>query len=141
MLVCYFFFFSSRRRHTRFDCDWSSTCALPISPCARSICSRRRRMSRRWRCWRGCEKTNAEVGTRNAEHQGEPGSPSDLSLLFRVPRFAFRLRGGGAVKYFVRIGAQTVEVEVDGARVVVGGEELEVHLAAIPGTQIGRAHV
>src|SRR5256886_13680630 len=23
-------FFSSRRRHTRFDCDWSSTCALPI---------------------------------------------------------------------------------------------------------------
>src|SRR3990167_5638938 len=24
-------FFSSRRRHTRFDCDWSSTCALPIS--------------------------------------------------------------------------------------------------------------
>src|SRR2546430_15618555 len=25
-----FFFFSSRRRHTRFDCDWSSACALPI---------------------------------------------------------------------------------------------------------------
>src|SRR5438270_6258274 len=25
-------FFSSRRRHTRFDCDWSSECALPISP-------------------------------------------------------------------------------------------------------------
>src|SRR2546430_899371 len=25
------FFFSSRRRHTRFDCDWSSECALPIS--------------------------------------------------------------------------------------------------------------
>src|SRR2546430_12180338 len=25
MLVCdVFFFFSSRRRHTRFDCDWSS---------------------------------------------------------------------------------------------------------------------
>ena len=70
------------------------------------------------------------------EHQGEPGSPSDLSLLFRVPRFAFRLRGGGAVKYFVRIGAQTVEVEVEGARVVVGGEELEVHLAAIPGTPL-----
>src|SRR2546430_10649083 len=22
--VCSFFFFSSRRRHTRFDCDWSS---------------------------------------------------------------------------------------------------------------------
>src|SRR5256884_6860879 len=21
-MLCYFFFFSSRRRHTRFDCDW-----------------------------------------------------------------------------------------------------------------------
>src|SRR5436853_1532140 len=26
------FFFSSRRRHTRCLSDWSSTCALPISP-------------------------------------------------------------------------------------------------------------
>src|SRR3712207_131006 len=26
------FFFSSRRRHTRYWRDWSSTCALPISP-------------------------------------------------------------------------------------------------------------
>src|SRR6266542_6198476 len=26
----YFFFFSSRRRHTRCYRDWSSTCALPI---------------------------------------------------------------------------------------------------------------
>src|SRR2546427_8755119 len=24
VFVCIFFFFSSRRRHTRFDCDWSS---------------------------------------------------------------------------------------------------------------------
>src|SRR2546427_798236 len=24
MLFLHFFFFSSRRRHTRFDCDWSS---------------------------------------------------------------------------------------------------------------------
>src|SRR5688572_32840005 len=24
ILMCNFFFFSSRRRHTRFDCDWSS---------------------------------------------------------------------------------------------------------------------
>src|SRR5437762_3717492 len=27
-----FFFFSSRRRHTRYIGDWSSDCALPISP-------------------------------------------------------------------------------------------------------------
>src|SRR2546430_11441766 len=24
LVMCIFFFFSSRRRHTRFDCDWSS---------------------------------------------------------------------------------------------------------------------
>src|SRR2546430_11543646 len=24
LFVCRYFFFSSRRRHTRFDCDWSS---------------------------------------------------------------------------------------------------------------------
>src|SRR3989475_7337960 len=24
LVFCVFFFFSSRRRHTRFDCDWSS---------------------------------------------------------------------------------------------------------------------
>src|SRR2546429_8537728 len=28
-----FFFFSSRRRHTRCSRDWSSACALPISSC------------------------------------------------------------------------------------------------------------
>src|SRR5579859_6931199 len=32
-----FFFFSSRRRHTRFDCDWSSDVALPISWSARDL--------------------------------------------------------------------------------------------------------
>src|SRR5438309_29091 len=26
----YVFFFSSRRRHTRWNCDWVQTCALPI---------------------------------------------------------------------------------------------------------------
>src|SRR5437588_3293921 len=34
VLLCLFFhcfFFSSRRRHTRSLCDWSSDCALPIS--------------------------------------------------------------------------------------------------------------
>src|SRR5256886_1050977 len=40
LVVGYSFFFSSRRRHTRFDCDWSSDvcssdlcCSLPISSC------------------------------------------------------------------------------------------------------------
>src|SRR5689334_25349506 len=31
------FFFSSRRRHTRWNCDWSSTCALPICGVARVV--------------------------------------------------------------------------------------------------------
>src|SRR5260370_27127713 len=30
MVMISSFFFSSRRRHTRFKCDWSQTCALPI---------------------------------------------------------------------------------------------------------------
>src|SRR5207237_3513702 len=30
-IICFCFFFSSRRRHTRFKCDWSSDVALPIS--------------------------------------------------------------------------------------------------------------
>src|SRR2546427_9321805 len=35
------FFFSSRRRHTRFDCDWSSDGALPILTLSRnSKCKR-----------------------------------------------------------------------------------------------------
>src|SRR5256886_11432953 len=30
--MCYVFFFSSRRRHTRFDCDWSSdVCSSDLS--------------------------------------------------------------------------------------------------------------
>src|SRR5256886_9530532 len=30
---CIFFFFSSRRRHTRFDCDWSSdVCSSDLPP-------------------------------------------------------------------------------------------------------------
>ena len=40
------------------------------------------------------------------------------------------------MKYFVTIGAQTLEVAVDGARVLVGGEALEAHLAAVPGTPL-----
>src|SRR5256886_10659319 len=33
-----FFFFSSRRRHTRFDCDWSSdVCSSDLNPRKKSI--------------------------------------------------------------------------------------------------------
>ena len=40
------------------------------------------------------------------------------------------------MKYFVTIESRTVEVEVDGSRVVVGGEPFEVHIAAVPGTPL-----
>src|SRR2546430_9197461 len=34
------FFFSSRRRHTRFDCDWSSdVCSSDLSAYIRALCS------------------------------------------------------------------------------------------------------
>src|SRR2546430_9734394 len=34
-VISYFFFFSSRRRHTRFDCDWSSdVCSSDLLPIA-----------------------------------------------------------------------------------------------------------
>src|SRR2546430_8210218 len=36
------FFFSSRRRHTRFDCDWSSdVCSSDLAPLDRAFASRR----------------------------------------------------------------------------------------------------
>lgn len=40
------------------------------------------------------------------------------------------------MKYYVRIGAQTVEVEVEGGRVRVDGAAIEVHLAGVPGTPL-----
>lgn len=40
------------------------------------------------------------------------------------------------MKYHVRLGARTVEVDVDGGRVTVDGEPLEAHLAAVPGTPL-----
>ncbi len=40
------------------------------------------------------------------------------------------------MKYLVTIGAQTIEVEVDGTRVVVGGVPLETDLAPVAGTPL-----
>src|SRR2546430_5349377 len=35
IFIVLFFFFASRRRHPRFDCDGVQTCALPICPVLR----------------------------------------------------------------------------------------------------------
>jgi len=40
------------------------------------------------------------------------------------------------MKYSVRVGAKTLEVTVEGSRVIVDGEVLEAHLAAVPGTPL-----
>jgi pyruvate carboxylase subunit B len=40
------------------------------------------------------------------------------------------------VKYRVRIGDRTVDVEVDGTRVTVGGEAVDAQLAALPGSPL-----
>src|SRR5207249_744954 len=80
-----------------------------------------------------------ERGTRNSREGscGEGRSPHDPSRLFRVPRSHFRVRGGGAgMKYFVTIGSQTHEVEVEGTRVVVGGVAVETDLAPVSGTPL-----
>src|SRR2546423_8569692 len=95
-------------------------------------------MSRPSRCWRGHEKDNAECGVRNAEYQWKRRFAIDLSFQFRIPHSALRTRDGGrcGVRYFVTLGAQTVEVEVDGDRVLVGGEPVDVHLAPLAGTPL-----
>jgi len=40
------------------------------------------------------------------------------------------------VKYFVAVGGRTVEVEVDGDRVTVGGQVLTATLSRVPGTPL-----
>jgi biotin carboxyl carrier protein len=40
------------------------------------------------------------------------------------------------VKYYVRVGAKTCEVELEGGRVVVDGRAVEAHLAPVPGTPL-----
>src|SRR5256885_12708251 len=92
-------------------------------------------MWRRWRSWRPRDNNNVEFGMRNAEWQCECRLANDPSLQFRIPHSAFRIRGG-AVKYFVKIASQTIEVDVDGDRVLVGGEPVDAHLAPLAGTPL-----
>src|SRR5579859_8236305 len=65
------FFFSSRRRHTRFDCDGVQTCALPISR------TRRPGLSRRVP-WRLMYVEPPVARHRSEEHTSELQSQSNL---------------------------------------------------------------
>src|SRR2546427_13137832 len=71
-----FFFFSSRRRHTRFDCDWSS-----------DVCS-----SDLWSAVAGLLSAGL------AEAPGLAGAPSDAlaALGFLDPDLGARFRSAGA---------------------------------------------
>src|SRR5438876_10715805 len=96
-------------------------------------------MLRPWRSWRRRDRKSAECGVRNAEYQRECRGASEPPFQLRTPHSAFPTGRGGegvAVKYFVTIGAQTIEVEVDGDRVLVGGEAVDAHLAPLPGTPL-----
>src|SRR2546430_12379067 len=90
-----FFFFSSRRRHTRFDCDWSSdVCSSDLryshlsapptvrvglsNSCAKwDSCQEGRHAS----CQHSCKKDEADertCGRRSEEHTSELQSQSNL---------------------------------------------------------------
>src|SRR5256884_5477338 len=87
----------------------------------------------------GGDRKSAECGVGNAEYRGGCRGAAEPPFHLRTPHAAFHTGGGGegdAVKYFVTIGAQAVEVEVEGDRVLVGGEAVDVHLAPLPGTPL-----
>src|SRR2546430_17227671 len=48
-MLCCLFFFSSRRRHTRFDCDWSSDVCSSDLGTGRSVTQRPLSLSFIWR--------------------------------------------------------------------------------------------
>src|SRR5688572_32676552 len=108
------FFFSSRRRHTRFDCDWSSdVCSsdLPAENLRGAAGSRQawpdhgdrlrrgsnhsRRSTRRQLCWNGGP---AAFRVRSEEHTSELQSQSNLVcrlLLEKKKEQGGRDRGSG----------------------------------------------
>src|SRR5260370_29384541 len=83
--VRFFFFFSSRRRHTRFKCDWSSdVCSSDLSLSASmaacsSFCTFFMRMRLEWKVKRSCGRS---VEWRSEEHTSE--LQSHLNLVCRL---------------------------------------------------------
>src|SRR6266567_1054674 len=60
MLAFVFFFFSSRRRHTRFDCDWSSdVCSSDLVACLEEAATEVRRTLRSDRSLQPAEQVRA----------------------------------------------------------------------------------
>src|SRR5205085_3095530 len=70
--VFIFFFFSSRRRHTRFDCDWSSdVCSSDLVRIPPSTCTEMRPRSRL--------ATNVWCVSASPISQGEPACLIEVS--------------------------------------------------------------
>src|SRR5256885_6269409 len=76
----YFFFFSSRRRHTRLQGDWSSdVCSsdLRTLPCSRSCGIITKQRIPAWAAWAAVELARFPV-LRSEEHTSELQSPCNL---------------------------------------------------------------
>src|SRR5205085_8489756 len=72
--VLYLFFFSSRRRHTRFDCDWSS------DVCSSDLVTKE-----------DLEKPMTFYRQARSEENFEAGIESALSSILVSPEFLFRV--------------------------------------------------
>src|SRR5256886_8194570 len=78
------FFFSSRRRHTRFDCDWSS------DVCSSDLAPRRGRTVRRGGLLARRDRRDPRSGRRDRAIRGVPRAPT-------AARVAGGLEGGGGM--------------------------------------------
>src|SRR2546430_8544556 len=79
-----YFFFSSRRRHTRFDCDWSSdVCSSDLGHLSTSHSLRERKLEdrtvdRRPEILQGLRLVRCGADLRSEEHTSELQSQSNL---------------------------------------------------------------
>src|SRR2546427_12210818 len=117
-----FFFFSSRRRHTRFDCDWSSdVCSSDLDDARRAV-------------------DEGAVAVVVSNHGGRQldGVPATLRVLPEIASAvngqAEVLMGGG-----VRRGSDIVKAICLGARAVLVGRAYAYGLAAAGEAGVGRA--
>src|SRR2546430_15767716 len=73
-----FFFFSSRRRHTRFDCDWSS-----------DVCSSDLRGQLLYRIAELLEQRSPEIAEVETKNNGKPLFESKIDVAMAVETFRY----------------------------------------------------
>src|SRR2546430_15758750 len=81
--LCLFFFFSSRRRHTRFDCDWSSdVCSSDLNPGRTSTaCSSAERARRSVRVLGRARAAGNCPGDRKSVVEGKSVDPGGCRII------------------------------------------------------------